>query len=131
MRFSRAIARIFRTSLGTGSALASGRAGDREPEPPEVVVLVVVAVPAAVVLLEVEREDRSTGKLDRLREREDRLARLVSTPGADVDAPGRLVLAVDRECDRPGHALPLAPVVKDRIQRRLGRIDVGGGAGRS
>ena len=50
VRWSRGIARISRTSRGTRSAAASGRVGHREPEPAEVVVLVVVAVPAAVLL---------------------------------------------------------------------------------
>src|SRR5262249_10279738 len=106
----------------------AGLAGDRQPEPADVVALVVVAVPAAVVLGEVERQDRAAGEDDRPRGREDRLARLVATPRPDVDAPGRLVPAVEGERDRPGHAPLPALVVEDGVERLLGRVDVGGGA---
>ena len=47
----------------------------------------------------------AVGQLDRLLGHEDRLARHVAAAGAGVDAPGRLVLAVDGERDRPGDAL--------------------------
>ena len=63
--------------------------GDREAEAAEVVVLIVVAVPAAVVLDKLEREPHAAGRFERLLEHEHRLARHVAAAGADVDAPGR------------------------------------------
>src|SRR5436305_1713756 len=78
---------------------------DRQPEPAEVVALVVVAVPAAVILSQVERQDRAAREGNRFLDREDRLARHVSPAGPGIDAPGGLVLVVDREADRPGHPL--------------------------
>ena len=50
----RALTRISRTFCGSGSAAASGCIGDRQAEAAQVVVLVVVAVPAAVILRQVE-----------------------------------------------------------------------------
>ena len=69
--------------------------GDREAEAAEVVVLVVVAVPAAVILHELERQPHAAGSFERLLEHEHGLARHVAAAGADVDAPGRVVVAVD------------------------------------
>src|SRR5262249_8309812 len=114
---------------GQRVGLGVGRVGDGEPEPAEVVVLVVVAVPAAGVLLQVEGEDRAVGVLDRLLGDEDRLARLVATAGAGVDAPGRPLLAVEGERHRAGHPTLVAAVVVDRLQGRLGWVDVGRGPG--
>src|SRR5438874_9442627 len=81
---------------------------DREAEAAEVVVLVVVAVPAAVVLHKVELDLAAIGQLDRLVGHEDGLAGLISPAGADIRAPGGLVLAVDGKFDRPGDALLVA-----------------------
>ena len=66
---SRGMARISRTLCGSGSAVGVRRGRDREPEAAQVVVLVVVAVPAAVVLRRVERQDRARRERDRLLER--------------------------------------------------------------
>src|SRR6185295_19581484 len=74
----------------------------RQPEAPEIAVLVVVAVPAAVVLLQEKDQDRAALIGDGLLGDEDRLARMVAAARADVDAPGGLVLAVDRERHRAG-----------------------------
>ena len=82
--------------------------GHGEAEAAQVVVLVVVAVPAAVVLHELEREPHAGRSFERLLEYEHRLARHIAAAGADVDAPRRLVVAVDGKLDRSGHApLPL------------------------
>src|SRR6185436_14123865 len=99
-----------------------GGGSDREPEAAEVAVLIVVAVPAAVILLQVEGDRRPAGEAHRLLGHEDRLARLVAAAGADVDAPGRVVLAVDRERDGAREPLLLALVVEDRLERRFGRL---------
>ena len=96
----------------------------REAEAAQVVVLIVVAVPAAVVLHELEREPHAAGRFERLVEREHRLARHVAAAGADVDAPGRQIVAVVREFDRPRHAPLAAAVVEHLIQLALGRIHV-------
>ena len=82
-----------------------------QPEAAEVVVHVVVAVPAAVVLLQVEVQDAALGKVDRLLENEDGLPGRIAAAGAGVDAPRRVVLAVDRKAHRPRDALLLALVV--------------------
>src|SRR5262249_21158566 len=89
--------------------------------------LVVVAIPAAMVLRQAKRQDRSTGMSDRHRCREDGLSWNVAPTRSHVDAPGRLILAVDGEADRPGHAFLLALIIKNRIEWGFGRIDVGCG----
>ena len=74
---------------------------------PRLLVLVVVAVPAAVVLCRggtsgsrPRRETRSAFPAVKTA-----LRGMVAPARADVDAPGGLVLAVDGEADRPGHPL--------------------------
>src|SRR5439155_13896391 len=97
----------------------------RQAEPAEVVVLVVVTVPAAVVLRDVERQHRAGEVADRMFGGEDRLSRLVASAGAGVGPPGSVVVTVDRERYRAGDTLLLAAVVVDRLQRRFGRVEVG------
>src|ERR1700731_327229 len=87
--------------------------GHREPEPAQVVALVVVAIPAAMPLGELEGQDGACREGYRLLEHEDGIARYVSPPRARVVAPGRLVLAVDRIGDWPGDPAAMAPVVED------------------
>ena len=76
----------------------------------------VVVVPAAVLAHEVEREDRPGGKRDRLLGDEDRLAVGVAAARAGVDAPGRVVLAVDGERDPARDPLAARPVVEVGLQ---------------
>ena len=59
---------------------------DREAEAPQVVVLVVVAIPTAVALFEIEREPNAAGRFDWLLELENCFARHVAAAGADIDA---------------------------------------------
>ena len=92
----------------------------RQAEPAEVAVLVIVGVPAAVVLLQVERQDRARGERQRLLGREHRLARHVAAAGAGVDAPGGLLLAIDGEGGGAGDPLLLALVVEVLLQVALG-----------
>src|SRR5262245_10488614 len=80
---------------GVGDGVRRSR--DRKPHPPEVVVLVVVAVPSAVVLLQIKSQDRPAFIGDRFLGDEDGLARLVAQSGACVNSPRGLVLAVNRE----------------------------------
>ena len=87
-----------------------------DSEPAEVVVLIVVAVPSAVVLLERDAEDDRAFDVDRLIEVKDGRARLIASPGATVDAPGGVAVAVDGEFHRAGDALVLRLVVIDRFE---------------
>ena len=88
--------------------------GDREAEAAEVVVLIVVAVPAAVVLLEIEGQHGARREVRSACRRRRRPCAAVAAAGAGVDAPGRFVFAVDGEVDRAGHAAASALVVEDR-----------------
>src|SRR5262245_40500847 len=67
----------------SGSRIGSGR--HRQPEAPQIVVLIVVAVPAAVVLDQVHFELDSLGERNRLLGRKYGLARLVTASWAEVD----------------------------------------------
>ncbi len=77
------------------------RVGDRQAEAAQIVVLIVVAVPAAVLLAEGKRQHRAAGKGDRFLRDKDGLTRLVAAAGTDVDAPGRFVVAIDGEAIGP------------------------------
>src|SRR5262249_52128355 len=92
-------------------------------EPPQVVALIVIAVPAAMVLGQVKREDGPLREGNRLVGEEHGLARLVAPSGADIGPPGRLVLAVDGAAGRPRQAPLAAPVVVAVIERLLRRAD--------
>src|SRR5262245_40097080 len=87
------------------------RSCDRKPHQPQVHVLIVVAVPHAVVLLQVKSQNRPAFIRNRFFGDEDGLARLVAQSGAEVNSPCGLVLAVNRELDGAGHAAALALVV--------------------
>src|SRR5205823_3838791 len=69
--------------------------GDAQAEAAEVVVLVVVRVPAAVVLHEPEIQHDAICESQRLLRNEHSLARLVAPPGPGVDAPGRLLFPIN------------------------------------
>src|SRR5262245_19749868 len=105
-----------------------GRGRDRKPHPPQVHVLIVVAVPPAVVLLQIESQNRSALIRNRLFGDEHGLARLVAQSGAGLDSPRRLVLAVNREFDGAGQAAALALVVVDRLKLALGLVVIRRGA---
>ena len=90
-------------------------------------ILVIVAVPAAVVLLQIEDENGALRIGDRRFRVEDSFARLVAQAGSGVDAPRRFVFAVDGEFNRPGDAALIGLIIKHRIQHRLGKVDVGSG----
>ena len=79
----------FSAGIGQGSAhprrqrvgLNSRRVGDRQPKAAEVVVHVVVAVPSAVILLQVEVQRAAVRQLDRLFGNEDRDRGAFRRPG--------------------------------------------------
>ncbi len=91
-----------------------GAGGDREPEPAQVVVHVVIAVPAAVILRQPELELRTAGKAQRPLQDEHRLPRHVAAAGADVVGPRGFVLAVDGE-GRSGPVTRLRSVLSKKI----------------
>ena len=103
------------------------RGCDREAETAQIVVLVVVAVPTAVILSEVEGQQGAAGIRDWSLSQEDRFARLIAQPRPYVDSPSRLFLAVDGELDGTGHASLAALVVENGLERRFRRIHVGRG----
>src|SRR5262249_8668815 len=69
--------------------------GHRKAETAEIVVLIVVAVPAAVVLRELECQQANLVEIERLVENENCLARHVAAARTEIDAPGRFVLTID------------------------------------
>ena len=93
--------------------------GDRETEAAEVIALVVIAVPAAVILHEIEGQDGPLGIGDRRLGRKHGVARLVTQPGTGIDPPGGLGLAVDGVLDRARQPALPAPVVEDGLERFL------------
>ena len=107
----------------------AGFGGNGEAVAAEVVVLVVVAVVAAVVHAEDEVDDRAAGEGDVGLGLEHDGVRLVPSAGPVVEAPGRLVLAIERIRNGPEHALLVALVLVDRRQGRLRHVHVGDGLG--
>ena len=108
------MARISRTAAGSGSATAFSARGDGETDAAEIVVLVVVTVPAAMILLEIENQSGcAAGIADGLVRIEDGFARLIAQAGAGVDAPAGFVFAINGEFDGTGDAALLAFVVED------------------
>ena len=112
---------------GRHDLFRGGAAGDRQAEPAEVVGLVVVAVPAAVVLGQAKRDPGSGRVVDRLLGNEDGRSRHVAAPGTDVDAPGRQLVAIDRIADRSRHPLLVRLVGEHLIEFCLRRVGVGQG----
>src|SRR5207245_2633635 len=92
----------------------------------EVVVHVVVTVPAAVLLDEVDRERGAARQGKVLRGREDRLALLVAAPRPRIDTPGGVVLAVDGEFHPTRDAFLARLVVEIPLQRSYGVGVIGG-----
>src|SRR5262249_10888037 len=115
-RASRGVARAKRAAAGRRSALASPAGGTLDAKAAGLVVLIVIAVPAAVVLRQLEFQLRSARKLNRLFEHKYGLARHIAAAGADIDAPRGVVLAIDRVRDRPGHPLLVLLIVENRHQ---------------
>ena len=115
-RKSKNLADSYRHGIGLGVRGGS----DRQPEPAEVVVHVVVAVPAAVHLLEVDVQPRATFITKRLLGDEDGVARLIAPARSLVDAPRGFILAVDGEVDRPGDALLVGLVEEVRFEVSFG-----------
>src|SRR5262245_14578964 len=93
--------------------LRTGAGGQGNTQPTEIVALVIVAVPAAVVLRQVNGQQRAAGMVDRLVGKKDRLARLIPPSRSQVGAPRRLVFPIDRVSHRAGHTATLALVVED------------------
>src|SRR5258708_33031243 len=98
---------------GKRVGLHTGLCGDRKPKATEVVVLIVVAVPASVVLLNMERQDDPLFMLDRFVGEEDCLARLIAPTGVGIDSPSGITVAVDRILNGTVDAPFAALVVKD------------------
>src|SRR5262245_31456989 len=82
-----------------------GDSCDRKTKAPQIMVLIVVAVPAAVVLDQVDFELDSLWERNRLFGRKHGLARPVPASGTDIDAPCRFVFAIDCKFNRTGDAI--------------------------
>ena len=115
--------------LGQGVRRRPRGAGNREAKPADVVGLVVVAVPAAMILGEIERQQNVAWIRDGRLRQENGLAGLVSETRTHVDSPRRLVLAIDRKFCLSGHPALSALIIKDRRQHGLRRVNVGCGLG--
>src|SRR5262245_65651437 len=87
--------------------------------------LVIIAVPAAMLLAQIEGENRSVWIGDGLFRGEDRLPRLISTARTGIDTPSRLFLAVDGILDRACHSITIRFVIENGVQRLLWESDVG------
>src|SRR5579875_351076 len=119
-RDSEEIADVLRQwiSLGIG-VISEGKA-----EAAQVVVLVIVAVPTAVVLYQMERQHGTFGETDRFVKHKDGFARHIAAAGADVNAPGCLVFAIDGVLNWAGDTPPAAFVIEDFCQRLLRWVHV-------
>ena len=106
-----------------------GGAAHRKAEAAEIVVHVLVAVPAAVIVLEMELQHRAVGEGDVGGGDEDGLAILIAAARASIDAPGGVLLAIDGEFDRAGDAPPVRLVVEVRLEHPLLVGVVSGGFG--
>ena len=84
--------------------LRAGLCRQGQAEAAQIVILVVIAVPATVVLRKMERQNGPLRMGNRFIGQENRLARLIAPAGTDIDAPGRIVVAVDGKAHRTGHA---------------------------
>src|SRR5262249_22829578 len=102
-------------------------AGRGDLDAAQVAVLIVVAVPAAVGLLETDGENRAALVRDRLGDGEDGVPGDAAAAGAGVSGPGGFVFAVEGERERADDALLVALVVEHLFERALGRVEVGGG----
>ena len=80
-----------------------------------------------MVLHQVKVEHDAIGEAERLFRNEDGFARLVAPAGAGIDAPRRVVLAVNRKFNRAVDALFIRLVIKLRFQFLLRIAVVGGG----
>src|SRR5207249_2853272 len=105
----------------------TGVGGGGQTETAEIVVHQIVAVPAAVVLGELEDEDGATGKTDIGRTLEHRLAFLIAPARPSIYPPGRLVVPIDGETGGTGHALLVSLVIEVRFERSLNLLEVGAG----
>ena len=84
-----------------------------ETKPAEIVVLIVIAVPAAVVLNKFEREPHAICGSERFFEREYGLAGNIAAAGTNFGRPGRFVVAVVGVFDGTSHAALAAFVIED------------------
>src|SRR6516225_3013688 len=122
--------RLFRSSTLAGNgknlshALRNGISNNRpwvsrrrEPESTQVIVHQIIAVPAAVVLGQLKKENCSTGKSDVRGTFEYRFARLIAAPWPGVDAPGSLVFSVNCKRDRAGYSVFSTFIIEVWFQR--------------
>ena len=96
-----------------------------EPEATQIVVLVVVAVPATVLLDELEREPEPFFALERLLENENGIVRHVASAGTHIGIPGRRFVSIVCVLDGPGDSLVSTPVIKQTREGTPGRIRIG------
>src|SRR5687767_9439917 len=117
------LADLFRQRIGSdvrGARYAQAKTA-------QIVVHVIVAVPAAVILREPEREDRAITEADGFFGNEYGFAVLISAAGAGVDAPGGVVIAIDGHFDRAGDAIVGGLVVEVRFELALRIAVIGAG----
>src|SRR5207245_573291 len=80
-----------------GSDVGGGR--DAEAKAAEVMVLVIVGVPTAMLLGEPKIEDDAVGEHEGFFGKEHGLARLIAPARSGIDAPGSVLLAIDGKRD--------------------------------
>src|SRR5438874_10810926 len=118
------VADFLRQRIGFHGATGGSRA---DAEPAEIVVHMVIAVPAAVILTQADAPEDVIGQRDRFVADEDGLAVLITPPWTDVDSPGRFLVAVDSKFNGAGGTAVGALVVEVRFERTFRLLDVGGG----
>src|SRR5687767_11245319 len=92
------LADLFRQRIGSdvrGARHAQAKA-------PQVIVHVIVTVPAAVVLREAESKDRAIAEADGFFGDEYGFAVLISAARPGVDAPGSIIVSINGHFDRAG-----------------------------
>ena len=74
-----------------------GADGDAEAEAAQIMVLIIIGIPTAMLLRQPKIELDAIGKRERFLRNENVLAGLITPARPRVDAPGGVILAVNRE----------------------------------
>src|SRR6266478_5455516 len=100
--------------------------GDRQAEPAEIIVHEIIAVPAAMILRELNQENGPARKANVRGALEDSFALLIAPARAGIYAPGGLLFPVDSESHRTGDAFLARLIFEVWLERSLWWINVGG-----
>ena len=98
--------------------------GHRESKASQIVVLVVVAVPAAMHLNQPECHSKPVLTFEWSFRHKHGIAWHVASPAANILPPCRQIVSINCVFNRPGHSLLIRFIIVNGIQETFGRIDV-------